>query len=263
MSILLPALNRVRELGKRVDCLSNLRQLTLAWTMYAGDNDGKLCSPNTGRNDGPFGVNYNWVADGAALDNNWQGGTELAIKEGVLWPYTQSTELYECKSSKIYLTVNAHTDRIRDYSISRNMGYPYNFWDYKDGDIAPCRSFKTLSQTSSVSEKLVFIEADGGLRAGNVFFLFNCFWAIEIDPVTSEVQWRFSRSPGSPGIPGNIITPRHSNGCNLSFADGHCSYWKYKDSRTVKLAKDEISETDASDANPDLEYMAKILKGPK
>jgi len=42
MAILLPALNRVREQGKRVVCLSNLKQLTLAWIMYADENDGKL-----------------------------------------------------------------------------------------------------------------------------------------------------------------------------------------------------------------------------
>jgi len=35
MAILMPALNRAREQGKRATCLSNLRQLTLAWTMYA------------------------------------------------------------------------------------------------------------------------------------------------------------------------------------------------------------------------------------
>jgi prepilin-type N-terminal cleavage/methylation domain-containing protein len=35
MAILLPALNRVKEQGKRAVCLSNLRQLTMAWIMYA------------------------------------------------------------------------------------------------------------------------------------------------------------------------------------------------------------------------------------
>ena len=42
MAILMPALNRAREQGKRACCLSNLKQLQLAWTMYADDNDGKI-----------------------------------------------------------------------------------------------------------------------------------------------------------------------------------------------------------------------------
>jgi len=37
MSILMPALNRAREQGKRSTCLSNLKQLTLAWIMYADE----------------------------------------------------------------------------------------------------------------------------------------------------------------------------------------------------------------------------------
>jgi prepilin-type N-terminal cleavage/methylation domain-containing protein len=42
MAILLPALGRARETGRRTVCISNLKQLTLSWTNYASDNDGKL-----------------------------------------------------------------------------------------------------------------------------------------------------------------------------------------------------------------------------
>ena len=48
MAILMPALNRAREQGKRSTCLSNLKQLTLAWIMYADDNDDKLVCGDTG-----------------------------------------------------------------------------------------------------------------------------------------------------------------------------------------------------------------------
>ena len=42
MAILIPTLNRAREQGKRATCLSNLKQLQLAWVMYADDFDGKI-----------------------------------------------------------------------------------------------------------------------------------------------------------------------------------------------------------------------------
>jgi prepilin-type N-terminal cleavage/methylation domain-containing protein/prepilin-type processing-associated H-X9-DG protein len=42
MAVLLPALNRAREQGKRVVCLSNLKQLTLGWMNYATANNDKL-----------------------------------------------------------------------------------------------------------------------------------------------------------------------------------------------------------------------------
>jgi prepilin-type N-terminal cleavage/methylation domain-containing protein len=39
VAILLPALNMVRSLGKRVVCASNLKQMGLAWQLYVNDND--------------------------------------------------------------------------------------------------------------------------------------------------------------------------------------------------------------------------------
>lgn len=40
VSILLPSLNRARELAKRVTCMSNLKNLGLGWGMYAEENGG-------------------------------------------------------------------------------------------------------------------------------------------------------------------------------------------------------------------------------
>jgi prepilin-type processing-associated H-X9-DG protein len=40
LAILLPALNKARQVAKRLACQSNLRQITLAWHMYLDDYDG-------------------------------------------------------------------------------------------------------------------------------------------------------------------------------------------------------------------------------
>jgi len=42
MAILMPALQRVKEQGKKVVCSNNLRQISLSLNMYGSDNDGKL-----------------------------------------------------------------------------------------------------------------------------------------------------------------------------------------------------------------------------
>src|SRR4051812_20755016 len=40
IGILLPALNRARESSRRVKCLSNIRQISMAFFMYTGENKG-------------------------------------------------------------------------------------------------------------------------------------------------------------------------------------------------------------------------------
>ena len=50
MAVLMPALTKAREQGKRAVCFNNLKQLTLAWTLYADDNSGRLVNGMAGLN---------------------------------------------------------------------------------------------------------------------------------------------------------------------------------------------------------------------
>ena len=227
MSLLLPSLSRAREAGKRVVCLSNLRQLAFAWDFYATDNEDKLCSPDTYWNDTP-GSNY-WAADGPAVPSNFIGGTEAAIKNGMLWKYTQRTPgLYKCKSDNSGL--------LRSYSISNIMG------GLTRDDAT---TYQTSTEVPRPSEKIVFIDAISKLP-----WIADGFWPIDVS--TTGVRWR--------SLIEHNITARHGEGCNASFADFHCEYWKWKDARTVKLAYWEIRPNEASDNNLDLERMIKALK---
>ena len=61
LSIVLPSLRLAKEAGKRMVCLNNERQLALSWTLYAGDNDEKFCSPSPGWSGGS-NLKYSWVA---------------------------------------------------------------------------------------------------------------------------------------------------------------------------------------------------------
>ena len=228
MSIMLPGLSRARELAKRVDCLSNLRQLTLAWYFYANDNDDRLCSPDTYWNT-TAGSSY-WVADGPPLPSNNVGGTETAIERGILWADTGRTpDLYKCKSDASGL--------LRSYSISNTMG------GYAHPGVRP---FYTLDVSGS-SRKIVFIDA-----ASITGWIDGSFRPIDVSSTTP--RWRIEN--------GHNITARHTDGCNMSFADHHCEYWKWKDPRTVELANWEIDDpADASGNNRDLERMVEALEG--
>ena len=101
ISILLPALNKAREDASRVRALSNERQLTMAWMMYASDNKGHICSSNT-QTLGTPGFD-SWVAGGNTLQS---------ISGGVLWPYVKAYEIYKDPNDRINYT---HTFSINGY----------------------------------------------------------------------------------------------------------------------------------------------------
>jgi len=93
LALLMPALERAREQGRRAVCLNNLRQLTLAWNLYADDNDDKIVNGNTSTGafnpDGTCWV-Y-WPGQGATEGQRIQG-----IEDGLLFKYCPNVELYRC-----------------------------------------------------------------------------------------------------------------------------------------------------------------------
>ncbi len=96
MAILMPALKMAREQGKRVLCLSNLRQLSLAFILYAEEKDERLVCSNAGN-----GAPNQWV--GRTWGNYKVVGEPLpeaqqidALKAGALWPFVKEIKLYRC-----------------------------------------------------------------------------------------------------------------------------------------------------------------------
>jgi prepilin-type N-terminal cleavage/methylation domain-containing protein len=55
LALLVPALRAAREQARRAVCLSNLRQLTLAWLLYAQEHNGCLVM---GRVAGPSAAGF-------------------------------------------------------------------------------------------------------------------------------------------------------------------------------------------------------------
>src|SRR6478752_4194531 len=84
ISVLLPSLNKAREAANRTACMSNIRQLTTAWIMYANENKGFLCSAETGPATQYTNWQLGWVVDDPADPN---AGKEASVRAGALWKY--------------------------------------------------------------------------------------------------------------------------------------------------------------------------------
>lgn len=137
LSVLMPALKKAKELGKRAVCLNHARQLTISWKMYADDNEEWIPQASVDKNS----TEYGWVAQ--AQSNSYQHQVE-SIENGVLFPYTGSLKVYQCPTSV--------KDGPRSYSIVSSMNSPKKSSSTSKGNV-----YNKLTKIPLASDMFVFI----------------------------------------------------------------------------------------------------------
>ena len=203
MAVLMPALNRAREQGKRASCMNNLKQLQLAWDMYADDNDEKIIFAMTNQN---AEQNPTFGGSSARPQKCWvyyinpNNATDLAKRQGIttggLFKYVQEERLYKCPTGvRGEVVTYAITDALNGHR----------------GHMPGITTVKTRVQIKSPGRRMVFID-EGKLSPSS--------WTIYYD----RPQWW------------DQITNRHGLGTNVSFADHHVEYWKWSDPRSIDVA---------------------------
>jgi prepilin-type processing-associated H-X9-DG protein len=174
----------------------------------------------------------NWVADGPDTAVNTVGGTEKAIADGALWSYTDETVgVYKCKTDA--------SDRLRSYSLSRAMNGRLS------DSVGDFRVATSTIQIKGASGKMVFVDSESLTK-----WIDGSFCPMQEPGAVPPVWYR---------RPSRNISARHNGGVNMSFADYHCEWVRYKDSRTPKFTNWEITSEQASPDNEDLrEYTSKM-----
>ena len=106
ISLLLPTLSKVREIGEKTVCMSNLHQISLAARTYGTESNGYIVSSrtwtvhSTGSN--------KWV--NTPVTHSWKDAwhTEEALVLGELWPYLPNKDLWKCPSFMRVKTIGAN-----------------------------------------------------------------------------------------------------------------------------------------------------------
>ena len=99
-ALLLPALAKAKSKAQGIQCLSNGRQLMLAWQMYANDNQdrvlnnyGQSATTDTIAN----GKLANWVNDIMSFDSNPMNTNLTLLRNGVMNTYLAgNVGVYKC-----------------------------------------------------------------------------------------------------------------------------------------------------------------------
>src|ERR1035437_6807731 len=94
-ALLLPALSKAKVKAQALSCMSNQKQLTLAWLMYAGDNNSML-APNGDQdthpgNNVPTDPSYlpggQWAQWCPGMVNAYDANADNFIQAGLIYPY--------------------------------------------------------------------------------------------------------------------------------------------------------------------------------
>jgi len=219
-AMLLPALSKAKQKALGINCINNLKQLTLAAVVYAGDFNDALIPNIPGSANG-------WVAGDVSGSSGADGVTNLAnIRAAVLFPYNKSEGIYRCPGDTRPAIIGILTvgPRVRGYSLSCMMGNSGGTGAALHPDYTENKKFSDIKNPNT-SDALFFIDEASDPNPPKCS-IDDGYFAQHEDATgkTPQVQW------------GNWASSRHGNGGDFSFADGHAAFHKWVYPKTQFLS---------------------------
>ena len=202
-AMLLPALTKAKQKAQGVYCLSNQKQLTLAWYMYADDNQSNLVPNHDG---GVTDYALSWVPGWLDFTANNTANTNLNyLRQSKIGPYTKNVGIYHCPAD-VYTCREGQATLLRVRSVGMNgfiEGGAYK-GEHKSGDSHWYAGWWAYDKMSDIihpppSRLWVFVdEHPDSINDG---------WTIM--GVTDPNNWV------------DLPASYHNGACGFGFADGH------------------------------------------
>ena len=222
-AMLLPALSRAKAKAQGAKCLSNTKQLTLGWILFATDHNDRLMPNGTaGSGDlagiaGWCGQQEVWGSDTRAT--NWTLLTDPTVSS--MADYIKAPGVYKCPGD---IVPCAFGDRVRSVSMNGALGNhtptvkgtnPNGRIYFGSGASQPLEAagalkMADLNTTGQANVFVVLDEHADSLSAGA-----DATFAFDPGPPSSSEQWR------------DLPASYHNGAGSLSFADGHSEIHKW------------------------------------
>lgn len=241
--LLLPALSRAKAKAQAVVCLNNLKQLNVAWFMYADDNTDWLV-PN---NPPTYYFNGTRLATWAWGDMRYgrPDGTNvdylLGSREGSLGAYLKTHLVFKCPADQSQTTLadGMSYPRVRSYSMNGFMGTTAA----DNGGTGTSMTFlkRGAFQKAPRPEWLVFADVHEDLLGACWFML---------DRQIGVEHW------------GHLPAWRHARTGVLSYTDGHVETHRWKDRLTFQPVTGVYRYGILATGSPDWRYLwERMTKG--
>jgi prepilin-type processing-associated H-X9-DG protein len=243
--LLIPAMAATRPNAQAFQCQNNEKQLTLAWQMYAGDNQD-LLPPN----DFPYTTAYLLAANKGQLQN-WAVGTMEQPTDSREWQelvpttsnfhtntclagYITNASTYRCPADQ-YIDPFSHAQHVRSYSVNNAVGTLWNTHFTTPGIPigTPVQGgwLPGASYNASQTAWLTYGKMTSFTRPGPA----NTFLIIDENPFTINDGNFDASAVATPGATYLIDYPaaNHGGAACISFVDGHVVVHKWLDVRTT------------------------------
>ena len=224
-SLLLPVLVVAKTRAQSTYCLSNFKQMQLAWLMYNHDYSDYLAPNSNNGNEGQDLDNLAWVAGKMTFgtsppeldeDTNvvYMIGPQFE-PFGSIGPYTRNAKIYHCPGDKSAVAFNGTSyERVRSLSMNGWVGFDTRDWSQPAAGPFYKVNFKMSSLVNpGPAMTWVFIdEREDSINDG--------WFAVDMVNQGSTSMWV------------DIPASRHNHASAFSFADGHCELKKWLDPRS-------------------------------
>jgi prepilin-type N-terminal cleavage/methylation domain-containing protein/prepilin-type processing-associated H-X9-DG protein len=239
--LLVPAISRGKEEGRKAACISNFRQLHLAWQLYVDDNNGQMPFNQSAVSITDVPGDYNWVAGWMSPrfepDVTWKDNTNapLLLKgPGTISSYLNDPKIFKCPSDRSVAEIKGVLyPRVRSVAMNSYMGMNYSL--FPSGDPTSWH-YQTVDQVlAHIPREMgsVFIDTHEDSIASGLFLVGRPFFE------------------GWDQVPAS----HHNGGATISFTDGHILCRRWIDARTRQPMTGHTLYGIKQPGNPDTRWM--------